>query len=110
MGKAAIEIPLRPYPGSVKVCPTKKEFYRQHVKLFGDRGKDLTGNRGRFVGKWDDAESWPYYLVWAESPAALAHELAHVVLHVFELAGIDPIAAGGEPFCYMLSQLMIDAA
>jgi hypothetical protein len=31
------------------------------------------------------------------------------VLHVFERCGIDPREAHGEPFCYMLSQLMLDA-
>jgi hypothetical protein len=35
--------------------------------------------------------------------------LSHVMLNVFELVGIDPREAGGEPFCYMLSQLMLEA-
>jgi hypothetical protein len=35
--------------------------------------------------------------------------VAHVVLHVFERCGIDPISGNGEPFCYMLSQILIDA-
>lgn len=39
----------------------------------------------------------------------LAHELSHVVLHVFERCGIDPREALGEPFCYMLGQLMLQA-
>jgi hypothetical protein len=43
------------------------------------------------------------------SPHTLAHELSHCLLHVFERCGIDPIQAGGEPFCYMLSQLMMEA-
>jgi hypothetical protein len=49
------------------------------------------------------------YLIWAKDAAQLAHEIAHVVLHVFERCGIDPRECNGEPFCYMLSQLMIDA-
>lgn len=49
------------------------------------------------------------YLVWASNPHTLAHELAHTVLHVFERCGIDPREAGGEPFCYLLSQLILDA-
>lgn len=100
---------LSPYPGTIRVCESRDEFYRQHKKLFGDRGKDLTHNRGRMAGKWDESSGWPYYLVWGESFAQLAHELSHVVLHVFDLADIDPRQANGEPFCYMLSQLLLDA-
>ena len=40
----------------------------------------------------------------------MAHELAHVALHVFERCGIDPRSGNGEPFCYLLSQLMLDAS
>ena len=111
MGKksAVLELSLRPYPGTIKLCASRNSFYREHKKLFGDKGKDLTYNRGRMVGKWDDRTAWPTYVVWAERPAYLAHEMAHVVLHVFDLAGIDPVAAGGEPFCCLLSQLLIDA-
>lgn len=49
------------------------------------------------------------YLVWGKNRPYLAHEIAHVVLHVFEIAGIDPRDANGEPFCYMLSQLLLEA-
>jgi hypothetical protein len=49
------------------------------------------------------------YLVWGESPEVMAHEFAHVIFHVFERCGINPSDSGGEAFCYMLSQLMIDA-
>jgi hypothetical protein len=49
------------------------------------------------------------YLVWGEKAHALAHELAHVVLHVFERCGIDPREGNGEPFCYMLSTLFVEA-
>jgi hypothetical protein len=48
------------------------------------------------------------YLIWADSPHTLAHETAHVVLHTFERCGIDPREAGGEPFCYMQSQIILD--
>ena len=103
------QVSLRPYPGVVRICANRKAFRRQHKELFGEEEIDLTHKRGRMVGHWDDKTSWPTYLVWGEAPAYLAHELAHVILHVFEIAGIDPREANGEPFCYMLSQLLIDA-
>jgi hypothetical protein len=43
------------------------------------------------------------------APHTLAHEFSHVVLHVFERCGIDPREGSGEPFCYLLSQLLLDA-
>ena len=49
------------------------------------------------------------YLVWGEDAPSIAHELAHVILDVFSMCGIDPREASGEPFCYMLSQLMSEA-
>jgi hypothetical protein len=49
------------------------------------------------------------YLVYSNSPDVLAHELTHVLLHVWERCGMNPSDSGGEAFCYMLSQLMLDA-
>jgi Trk-type K+ transport system membrane component len=63
-------------------------------KIMGGEGKD---------GMWT-------YLVWAKATHTMAHELSHVVLHVFERCGIDPREAGGEPFCYILSQLLLEAS
>lgn len=51
----------------------------------------------------------PRFIVWAVDNARLAHELSHVILDVFDVAGIDPRHANGEPFCYLLSQLMLEA-
>lgn len=104
-----IKTTLRPYSGSLIICKSRKEFYCEHEKLFGERGEDLTHKRGRMSGKYDDKARWPTYIVWAEDQNYLAHEIAHVVLHVFELADIDPRGCNGEPFCYLLSQLLLDA-
>ena len=105
-----MKISLRPYPGDVIVCKTRKAFVREHKALFGNDDHGLKdSNNGRMVGKWCDKAQWPTYIVWGCDTARLAHELSHVILHVFELAGIDPREAGGEPFCYLLSQLLLDA-
>jgi hypothetical protein len=94
---------LRPYPGTIKVCTSKKEYKNEHKKLFG-YSISLKGKYGRMDGHGGKV----VFLVWACDDARLAHELSHVILHTFELAGIDPRDANGEPFCYLLSQLILD--
>jgi hypothetical protein len=49
------------------------------------------------------------WLVWASEIAYLAHEFSHVLLQTFCTIGHDPTTGDGEPFCYMLSQLMLEA-
>lgn len=101
------ELPLRPYPGFVLVTRNRKAFERAAKELF-DREEKLTTHCGRFLA----GPSWwhPYtYLVWWSTPDTLAHEMSHVILNLFETVGIDPICGGGEPFCYLLSQLVMEA-
>lgn len=102
------ELSLRPYHGRLFVVKTPKKYEAAHKKLFN--GPDILScaQEGRFVGGEGKDGMWTY-LVWAESKHTMAHELSHVVLHVFERSGIDPREAGGEPFCYMLSQLLLEA-
>lgn len=104
------KLSLRPYNGSLYICSDEEDYQRSHKRLFGERDVPLSseGRNGRFVGGEGPDGMWTY-LIWYTSAATLAHELSHCILEVFSRCGIDPIAAGGEPFCYMLSQLMIDA-
>lgn len=106
---ASIETSLRPYPGKVVICDRRKDFYREHRERFGFKHEPLGSRTGRMIGQVCGEEKRMVYLVWADSPAVMAHELAHVVLDVFEMTGIDPVSGNGEAFCYMLSQLMVDA-
>lgn len=102
---------LRPYNGSLYVCKTLKSYQKANVEVFGERDIAMdkpTGSEGRFVGGCGADGKWAY-VIWYTSPHTLAHELSHVVLEVFLRCGIDPREAGGEPFCYMLSQLMLEA-
>jgi hypothetical protein len=100
---------LRPYNGSLYLASSRKEFERGHSKLFKRPDVLNDGQVGRFTGGEGNDGLWTY-LVWGgDSPDILAHELSHVVLHVFERCGIDPREGNGEPFCYMLSQLIMDA-
>lgn len=100
---------LRPYPGEILLCGSLKELRRQYEKLFKEPypyEDDLAGGRYIQVVVKGRGAIW---LIFAASKPALAHEFAHVLLHTFELIGCDPAAGNGEPFCYMLSQLLIDA-
>lgn len=104
------ELSLRPYNGRLYVCSTERDYQKSHKQIFGERDVPLAsrGIEGRFSGGCGEDGHWAY-VVWYSSPHTLAHELSHCVLHVFERCGIDPREAGGEPFCYMLSQLMKEA-
>ena len=103
------KLAMRPYPGSVIICDTRKEYRREHKRLFGAKDAGFNArSSGRFTGKTLDPKGVEY-LVYAAAPCYLAHELSHVILNCFESVGIDPTASGGEPFCYMLSQLLLEA-
>lgn len=107
----AKELSLRPYHGRLFIAKSKNSYLTAHQVLFKQPDVLTCNVGGRFSGKMSGGghdKMWTY-LVWASSPATLAHELSHVVLHVFERCGIDPRESGGEPFCYMISQLMLEA-
>ena len=101
------ELSLRPYPGMVFVTKDRKAFERAAKELF-NRDEDLRGKAGRFLQEpcWYHPHT---ALVWWTKPETLAHELAHVVLDIFGCCGIDPSSGSGEPFCYLLSQLYLEA-
>lgn len=106
-GKEVREISLRPYHGRLFVVRNKKEYNRYHKKLFKTPDILNCANVGRMSAGEGKDGMWTY-LVYADKAPAMAHELAHVVLHTFDRIGADPIKSD-EPFCYLLQQLMIDA-
>lgn len=79
-----------------------------HKRLFKKPDVLTCATSGRFSGGEGKDGVWTY-LVWAPSSNVLAHELSHILFHVFDRCGMDPRDSGGEAFCYMLSQLMLDA-
>lgn len=105
---ATREISLSPYPGRLFLTKTAKGYQTAHRKLFKTPDVLACDIGGRFSGGEGKDGLWTY-LVWAEAPEFLVHELSHVVLHVFNRCGIDPRDAGGEPFCYLLAQLFEDS-
>lgn len=102
------KISLRPYHGNLYFTASAKEYERAHKRVFKTPDVLSCAQSGRFTGGEGKDGMWTY-LVYAKSPHILAHEFAHVVFHVFERSGIDPRDSGGEAFCYMLSQMMLDA-
>jgi hypothetical protein len=102
---------LRPYNGNLFVTTDEADYQRSHKRLFGERDVPLVseGREGRFTGGHGSDGKWTYLIFYSSMPV-LAHELTHVLFHVWERCGIDPRDSGGEAFCYMLSQLMVDAA
>ena len=102
------ELSLRPYHGRLFVASSVKDYEASHTKIFKTPDILTCAQAGRFSGGEGEDGMWTY-LVWGKDLPTLAHELSHAVLHTFERCGIDPREANGEPFCYMLSQLLLEA-
>lgn len=102
------ELSLRPYHGRLFYVSTKKAYEKARMKLFKTPDVIASSAEGRFSGGCGHDAMWTY-LVYAKKPHILAHELTHVLMHVWERCNIDPRDSGGEAFCYMLSQLMMEA-
>lgn len=101
------EISLRPYTGKLFYVRTKKEYEQAHIDLFKEPDILSCSNGGRFSGGCGKDNYWTY-LIWAKSTAFLAHELVHILVHVFERSGLNINDSGGEAFAYMLQTLMQD--
>lgn len=99
------ELSLRPYNGRLFVTRSREAYEKAHLKLFNEPDVLNCTQAGRFSGGRGKDDMWTYLII-AEEPPYWAHELSHVILHTFERCGIDPREAKGEPFCYLLSQLM----
>ena len=99
------KISLRPYLGVLYVAETAKQFESAHKRLFGESFKVDKATDG---GWWDCGHTpkGEYaHLVWAADRNYMAHELAHVILHLFAETSIDP-RESDEAFCYMLHHLL----
>jgi hypothetical protein len=102
------ELSLRPYNGRLFVASSAKDYEKSHAQIFKTPDVLTCAQAGRMAGGEGGDGMWTY-LVFGKAAPQLAHELSHVILHVFERCGIDPREANGEPFCYMLSQLMLES-
>lgn len=104
------KISLRPYHGEIYLCKSPKEMKSQYKKLTKeDCTHAVNSSGGRYIKLEGDNHNDTKWLVYGEKKAYLAHEFAHVLLKTFALIGHDPTQGDGEPFCYMLSQLLLEA-
>lgn len=100
-------VSLRPYFGKLILAETREEYDRLCKRIFKQENC-LTDDKAGQMSFGADSNDILTYLVYADDNAILAHELSHVIFHLFETAGIDPSDSGGEAFCYLLSTLMED--
>lgn len=103
-----MKVSLRPYNGNLHVANSRDEYELLHKKLFKTADVLTCAEAGRMSGGEGKDGTWTY-LIYADDASVMAHELSHVIFHVFERCGMDPRDSGGEAFCYLLSQLMKDS-
>ena len=101
------KIPLTPYPGEMLLTRCPKEFARAYRRLTGEAYRHEVSTGGVSV-KMISTTHEDVELVYVEPKRNdyLAHEIGHVLLRLFKSIGSDPADGSGEPFCYMLSELM----
>ena len=103
------KLSLRPYHGEIWLC-SYEELQKAYKRLCRKPYPYQDPKRGgRYVKIEYDIPAETVWLVWASELAYLAHEISHVLLHTFGTLGHDPTTGDGEPFCYMLSQLLLEA-
>lgn len=105
------KLSLRPYHGAIWLYDSLdqlREDYRHLCREPYPFDDDPKG--GRYVQLKGKTVADTKWLVFAATPEALAHEVAHVLLHTFGRIGHNPTNGDGEPFCYMLSQLLREAS
>lgn len=101
---------LRPYPGEILLFRRLDFMRAKYTALTGkpyDFKDEATG--GRYIRVERGKACEVIWLVYARRPHVLAHELSHILLQTLDRIGMHPSDGNGEPFCYMLSQLMLDA-
>lgn len=106
--KGVTELSLRPYHGRLFLADDKKAFIAACRRKLKSNDAIPEAADGAFAGQEVDGGDW-VYIIWANTESSLAHEICHILFHVFDRAGMDPRDSKGEAFCYMLSQLMLDA-
>jgi hypothetical protein len=104
------KLSLRPYHGSIWLCESWDELHKTYKRLTKKSCPyEAMESGGQYVLIEGDNLVDRVWLVWASEVSYLAHEFSHVLLKTFNTIGHDPTEGDGEPFCYMLSQLLIES-
>lgn len=104
------KLSLRPYHGQIWLFDDYAEMQRVYARRTKTKWPyETTSGGGRYVRLESPTMGDVVWLVHAADIPSLSHELAHVLLHTFGTIGHNPTEGDGEPFCYMLSQLLIEA-
>lgn len=101
------ESSLRPYPGRLFIAYTKRGYEAATKEIFGEMDK-LDGSEGGKFNYAGGKDGISTYVVWGSNMPFWSHEMSHVVLHLFQRVGVNPVKSSGEPFCYMVQTLMED--
>lgn len=92
-----VRLRIEPYCYSLIATDDRKTFSRL-------TGEDTIGSLGMCSTHKKD-NSILVLGVFDDEVATLVHEIVHIVLRVFELCGVDPIASSGEPMAYLTDNL-----
>lgn len=103
------ESSLRPYPGRLFIAYTKSAYEAATLEIFGEKDK-LDGSEGGKFNYAGGKDGISTYVVWGSNVPYWTHEMSHVVLHLFQRVGVNPVKSTGEPFCYMVQALMEDVS
>ena len=101
------KIMLTPYAGYVLLARSEAEFKRLYQRELKEPCAHAVG---RGVTVRTALKSGYAFIVYAKDTPALAHEFGHVLLDLWKYIGAAPQEGNGEPFCYMMSHLMEQAA
>lgn len=102
-------ISLRPYHGKIFLCKTHKEMRKIYRKRTKNKSPHELSSAGHYIKLEGDTLADTVWLVYGSKERHLAHEYAHVLLQTFAALGHNPTEGDGEPFCYMLSQLLLES-
>ena len=106
MTRSSVVATLGPYPGRVVLCATRRAFAAALKKYRAAETSQLPDvSADSSYGGYTACAPDSTYLVWAENPVYLVHELSHVVLNCFTYIRADPRECNGEPFCYLMQEL-----
>jgi hypothetical protein len=104
--KGVVVHELRPYRHQVLFAKTRRDFEQIGVYVEFEP-LDASGCEGRTVFMDEGGKRLYAVGVFNGCPGVLAHECAHVALDLFQRLGMNPTESGGEPFCYLLQEMIL---